>query len=86
MLVIGNFSWIVEFNRCFSFVQVLIVDTELSGEQTELIEIFEKMFGSKACASIPRYNDFSNFITYFIQKVYIIQYEFSRFALQNKIL
>lgn len=36
---------------------------------TAMIGIFRNMFGSQSCPHIVKYNDFSNFINYFIQKV-----------------
>ncbi|EDV23052.1 uncharacterized protein TRIADDRAFT_27954 [Trichoplax adhaerens] len=35
---------------------------------TSLFNIYRKMFGSRSCQTIPRYNDFSYMIGYFIQK------------------
>jgi len=51
------------------YIKVLVAEAELSDDQNELMDIFEKMFGSNACSSIPKYNNFTNFISYFIQKV-----------------
>ena len=50
-------------------LQILSEDPEAyEGEET-LVNCFQKLFGSQSCPSLPKFNDFSNFISYFVQKV-----------------
>lgn len=55
-----------EAARCLA--KVGTVEAEVWDGESSMIEIFEKMFGSNAAPRIPRFNDFSNFISYFLQK------------------
>ncbi|CAB4037256.1 Transcription initiation factor TFIID subunit 2, partial, partial [Paramuricea clavata] len=53
-----------------------------TGEQwnihLSLIAIFQDIFGSQTCSTIVRYNDFSNFIDYFVQKAIVSSIGFCR--------
>ena len=54
---------------CFSIAQVATACASSWTGHTTMIGIFRNMFGSQSCPHIVKYNDFSNFIAYFIQKV-----------------
>ena len=53
----------------FSFVQVATACASSWTGHATMTGIFRNMFGSQSCPHIVKYNDFSNFIAYFIQKV-----------------
>jgi len=58
----------VRIEACTSLAKVCSAEAEVWDGEAIMIDTFEKMFGSNACPSIPKFNDFSNFVSYFIQK------------------
>ena len=60
-----HLSWMPSF----SFVQIATACASSWTGHTTMTGIFRNMFGSQSCPHIVKYNDFSNFIAYFIQKV-----------------
>ncbi|XP_065647290.1 transcription initiation factor TFIID subunit 2 isoform X3 [Hydra vulgaris] len=59
----------VRIEAAFCLAKIANTEVEVWDGESAMIEIFEKMFGSNACASIPKFNNFSNFTGYFMQKV-----------------
>ena len=53
----------------YSLLQVATASASSWTGHTTMIGIFRNMFGSQSCPHIVKYNDFSNFMNYFIQKV-----------------
>jgi len=55
----------------FSYIcfQIATSTAENWAGHAAMMNIFKNFFASKSCPQIVRYNDFSNFILYFIQKV-----------------
>ena len=64
---------IATYLRCiFSCFQIANTEVEVWDGESVMVELFEKMFGSNACPSIPKFNNFANFIGYFMQKVFVL--------------
>ena len=51
------------------FFQLGNVSGESWNIHLTMISMFQDFFGSQACPTIVRYNNFSDFIDYFVQKV-----------------
>lgn len=47
----------------------MLSDPTIPGGAMALISIFQKLFGSQGCPNIVKYNDFTDFAAYFVQKV-----------------
>ena len=52
-----------------TFFQLGNVSGESWNIHLTMISMFQDFFGSQACPTIVRYNNFSDFIDYFVQKV-----------------
>ncbi|XP_046847633.1 transcription initiation factor TFIID subunit 2-like [Xenia sp. Carnegie-2017] len=73
--------------ECFYRIRVDAIEklAKLKGDAGEtwnvhqsLVTIFQMFFGSATCPEIVRYNDFSNFIDYFVQKAIVSSIGFCR--------
>jgi len=70
-------------------VRILSDDPDAFEGEDSLINCFQKLFGSQSCPSLPKFNDFSNFISYFVQKeipVNMTKYRNSNYQCPMKIL
>eukprot|EP00795_Rhopilema_esculentum_P015795 gene15795-7100_t len=72
-----------------SLVKILSDEPEVWEGEDTLITCYQKLYGSQSCPSLPRFNDFSSLISYFVQKelsVNISKYRNSHFQCPMKIL
>jgi len=58
----------VRLEACHCLAKVATACASSWTGHTSMIGIFRDMFGSHSCPHIVKYNDFSNFIAYFVQK------------------
>lgn len=58
----------VRLEACHCLAKVATASASSWTGHTSMIGIFRDMFGSQSCPHIVKYNDFSNFIAYFVQK------------------
>ncbi|XP_048582004.1 transcription initiation factor TFIID subunit 2 isoform X3 [Nematostella vectensis] len=58
----------VRQEACMCLAKVASASADSWTGQTAMLNIFKNMFGSKSAPQIIRYNDFSNFISYFVLK------------------
>ncbi|XP_067032704.1 transcription initiation factor TFIID subunit 2-like isoform X1 [Acropora muricata] len=58
----------VRLEACHCLAKVATACASTWTGHTSMIGIFRDMFGSQSCPHIVKYNDFSNFISYFVQK------------------
>ncbi|XP_074635589.1 transcription initiation factor TFIID subunit 2-like isoform X2 [Acropora palmata] len=58
----------VRLEACHCLAKVATACASSWTGHTSMIGIFRDMFGSQSCPHIVKYNDFSNFIAYFVQK------------------
>ena len=56
---------------CFIFLQVANELVASYSGHTAMIDIFKKLFGAYSCPDIVKQNNFSNFQSYFLQKVIV---------------
>lgn len=60
----------VRLEACLCLSKVATACASSWTGHTSMISIFRNMFGSQSCPHIVKYNDFSNFIAYFVQKTF----------------